>query len=211
MTRYSIGQFAKEIGVTPNYLRILHASGEFLPSHVSPKGTRYYDESKLREWRQEPEAELSTVGYCRVSTKAQEDDLQNQIENLKAYMYARGYSFEMITDIGSGINYKKPGLKKLIKMILNKEVSKVVILYKDRLVRFGFEMIEYLCELNNVTLEIIDNSEKSKDEELTDDLIQIITVFANRLYGARSKKTKKLIEEVKSNADSQKDAAITDG
>ena len=76
-------------------------------------------------------------------------------------------------------------------MITNKEVSKVVILYKDRLVRFGFEMIEYLCELNNVKLEIIDNSEKSKEEELTDDLIQIVTVFANRLYGARSKKLRK--------------------
>ena len=83
MTRYSIGQFAKEIGVTPNYLRILHASGEFLPSHVSPKGTRYYDESKIREWRQEPENELPTVGYCRVSTKSQDDDLQNQIEMSK--------------------------------------------------------------------------------------------------------------------------------
>ena len=188
----------------------MHASGEFLPSHVSPKGTRYYDESKLREWRQEPEDELSTVGYCRVSTKSQDDDLQNQIENVKTYMYARGYSFEMITDIGSGINYNKPGLKKLLKMITNKEVSKVVILYKDRLVRFGFEMIEYLCELNNVKLEIIDNSEKSKEEELTDDLIQIVTVFANRLYGDRSKKTKKLIEEVKSNANSQKGTAIID-
>lgn len=74
-----------------------------------------------------------------------------------------------------------------------------IIQNKDRLVRFGFELIEYFCSLNNVEIEIIDNSEQSKEQELADDLIQIVTVFANRLYGQRSKKTKKLIDEVKKN------------
>ena len=72
-------------------------------------------------------------------------------------------------------------------------------MYKDRLIEFGFELIEYLCELNNIEIEIIDNTTISKEAELTNDLIQIITVFANKLYGARSKKTLKLIQEVKSN------------
>ncbi len=112
-------------------------------------------------------------------------------------MIAKGYQFEIITDIGSGINYKKKGLKQLISKINNREISKVVILYKDRLIRFGYELIEYMCEINGVELEVIDHSEKSKEAELTDDLIQIITVFANRLYGQRSKKTKRLIDEVK--------------
>ena len=89
--------------------------------------------------------------------------------------------------------------------INNNQVSKVVILYKDRLIRFGFELIEYICEINNVEIEIIDHSEHSKEQELTDDLIQIITVFANGLYGSRSKKTKKLIDEVKNNANSKED------
>lgn len=123
---------------------------------------------------------------------------------VKSYMIAKGYQYEMIEDIGSGINYNKKGLKRLIDKINNQEVSKVVVLYKDRLVRFGFELIEYLCEINNVELEVIDYSEKSKEEELTDDLIQIITVFANRLYGQRSKKTKRLIEEVRNNDSSNK-------
>ena len=101
-------------------------------------------------------------------------------------MYAKGYEFEIIRDIGSGINYKKKGLRALIEKINNQEVSKVVILYKDRLVRFGFELIEYLCTINHVEIEIIDKTEQSKEQELTDDLIQIITVFANRLYGQRS-------------------------
>ena len=95
----------------------------------------------------------------------------------------------------------------MIDKINNQEISRVVILYKDRLVRFGFEMIEHLCHINNVELEIIDHTEKSKEEELTDDLIQIITIFANRLYGQRSKKTKRLIDEVKKNDGSDKNKA----
>lgn len=86
-------------------------------------------------------------------------------------------------------------------------MSTIVILYKDRLIRFGYELLEYLCEINGVNIEIIDNTEQSKEQELTDDLIQIITVFANRLYGQRSKKTKKLIDEVKKNAESVKNKA----
>lgn len=83
-----------------------------------------------------------------------------------------------------------------MKMISSKEVSKVVILHKDRLMRFGYDMFAYFCELNDTEIEIIDHTEMSGEQELTEDLIQIITVFANRLYGKRSKKTKKLIAEV---------------
>ena len=140
--------------------------------------------------------EEKVVAYCRVSTKSQKEDLEKQVENVKSYMYAKGYSFEVITDVGSGINYKNKGLQELISLIDSNQVTKVVILYKDRLVRFGFELIQLLCELHGVEIEIIDNSEQSKDEELTNDLIQIVTLFANRLYGSRSKKTKTLIERV---------------
>lgn len=200
MELISIGKFAKMIGVTPTTLRYMHETGELTPHYISKGGTRYYSTDQLKQFSKDNKAEnKKVVGYCRVSTPSQKDDLQTQIENVKTYMYAKGYTFEIIEDIGSGINYNKKGLKKLIQMICNQGISKLVILYKDRLVRFGFEMIEYLCEINNVEIEIIDNTTCSKEQELTDDLIQIITVFANRLYGQRSKKTKKLIDEVKNN------------
>jgi len=124
-------------------------------------------------------------------------------------MYAKGYQFEIIEDIGSGINYRKKGLKELLSKINNHEISKVVILYKDRLVRFGYEMMEYFCQIHGVEIEIIDNIEYSKEQELTDDWIQIMTVFADRLYGQRSKKTKKWIDEVKANAAVKKDTPET--
>ena len=130
-------------------------------------------------------------------------------------MIAKGYSFEVISDIGSGINCKKKGLQKLMKMISNKEVSRVVVLYKDRLMRFGYDMFSYFCELNDTEIEIIDHTETTGEQELTEDLIQIITVFANRLYGKRSKKTKKLIAQVRkkeaeSDEDGKEDTASAD-
>ena len=201
MELLSIGKFAKTVGVTTTTLRRMHQSGELIPAHISNGGTRYYSTEQLKLF-QSSNNERIVIGYCRVSTPSQKDDLETQVQNVKSYMYAKGYKFDIIKDIGSGINYKKKGLKELINRIENNEVSKVVILYKDRLIRFGFELIEYLCEINNVEIEVIDNSECSKEKELTDDLIQIITVFANRLYGQHSKKTKRLINEVRNNADS---------
>lgn len=202
MELLSIGKFAKTVGVTTTTLRRMHQSGELIPAHISNGGTRYYSTEQLKLF-QSSNNERIVIGYCRVSTPSQKDDLETQVQNVKSYMYAKGYKFDIIKDIGSGINYKKKGLKELINRIENNEVSKVVILYKDRLIRFGFELIEYLCEINNVEIEVIDNSECSKEKELTDDLIQIITVFANRLYGQHSKKTKRLINEVRNNADNK--------
>lgn len=205
MELISIGKFAKKVGVYPKTLRRMEADGRLKPHYVSDGGTRYYSTEQLREFNQKSELKRIVVGYCRVSTPSQKDDLETQVENLKTYMYTKGYEFEVIKDVGSGINYKKKGLQQLIDKINNREVSKIVILHKDRLVRFGFELIEYLCEINSVEIEIVDHSEKSKEEELTDDLVQIITVFANRLYGSRSKKTKRLIDEVKSIDNREKD------
>lgn len=205
MELLSIGKFAKRVGVNVVTLRRMEKSGELIPFHVSSGGTRYYSIEQLKYFGKTSNENKLVVGYCRVSTPSQKDDLENQVNSVKSYMIARGYQFEIIEDIGSGINYDKRGLKNLIDKINNQEISRVVVLYKDILIRFGFEMIEYLCHINGVELEIIDHTDKSKEEELTDDLIKIITVFANRLYGQRSKKTKRLIDEVKNNDSSNED------
>lgn len=205
MELMSIGKFAKKIGVNVATLRRMEKKGELMPTHVSSGGTRYYSTEQLKHFIKGENKNKLVVGYCRVSTRSQKDDLETQVNNVKSYMITKGYQYEIIEDIGSGINYNKKGLKQLIDKINNQEVSKVVVLYKDRLIRFGFELIEYLCEISNVELEVVDHTDKSKEEELTDDLIQIITVFANRLYGQRSKKTKRLIEEVRNSDNSNKD------
>lgn len=130
------------------------------------------------------------------------------------YLISKGKPFEIISDIGSEINYKKKGLKELIKLITQNKVEKIVVLYKDRLLRFGFELIEYIASLYNCEIEIIDNTEKSEQQELVEDLVQIITVFSCKLQGKRANKARKLVKELiedgedsdkinKSNVDSQ--------
>lgn len=82
----------------------------------------------------------------------------------------------------------------MIRRISQNQVEKVVVLYKDRLLRFGFELIEYIASLYNC--EIIDNTEKSEQQELVEDLVQMITVFSCKLQGKRANKAKKLIREL---------------
>lgn len=199
MALMSIGKFAKEVGLSVQHLRKLHDDNILIPDVITKGGTRYYSDEQLQAYlnKNNPQQDLPIILYARVSTRSQKDDLDIQVESLKSYAISKGYSFEIITDIGSGINYTKQGLKQLIQKINNKEISKIVILYKDRLITLGFELIEYLCELNDISIEIIDNTTTSTKPELTNDLIQIITVFANKLYGPKSKKTLRLIQEVK--------------
>ena len=131
-----------------------------------------------------------------VSSHKQKDDLERQIDNVRTYLLAKGQPFEIISDIGSGINYKKKGLQELIKRICQNQVDKVVILYKDRLLRFGFELVEYIALLHHCEIEIIDNTEKTEQQELVEDLVQIITVFSCKLQGKRANKAKKLVKEL---------------
>ena len=117
----------------------------------------------------------------------------------------KGKPFEIISDIGSGINYKKKGLQELIKLISQNKVEKVVVLYKDRLLRFGFELVEYIASLHNCDIEIIDNTEKIEQQELVEDLVQIITVFSCKLQGKRANKAKKLVKELVEAGDEKDD------
>ena len=167
MKYYSIGEFANKIGKTVQTLRNWDKNGSLKPHHITEGGTRYYSQEQLNHFlglKSKTKLNKKTIGYCRVSSNKQKDDLERQIENVKTYMYAKGYSFEIISDIGSGINYNKKGLNELIDMVTNSEVEKIVILYKDRLIRFGYELIENICNKYGTTIEIIDNTEKQKNK-----------------------------------------------
>ena len=199
MKYYSIGQFAKAIGKTTKTLRNWDKNGKLKPVRVEDTGYRYYSQEQLNHFlglKLEKQINKKIIGYCRVSSHKQKDDLERQIENVKTYMYAKGYQFEIITDIGSGINYNKKGLNQIIDMVTNSEVEKIVVLYKDRLIRFGYELIENLCNKFGTIIEIIDNTEKTEQQELVEDLVQIVTVFSCRLQGKRTNKAKKMIKEL---------------
>ena len=178
-------------GLAQSTLRLMHRKGELVPAKVSPGGTRYYSDEQIKEYMGiETVSKRIVIGYARVSSRKQEDDL-------KTYMFAKGYSFEMITDIGSSINYSKNGLTKLLERIHNGEVSRVVVLYKDRLVRFGFELLETVCKLNDCEIEIVDNTPKTNEDELVNDLVKVVNVFGSELKGERSKLIKQFVEDLK--------------
>jgi len=212
MKLYSIGEFAKKIGKTEQTLRNWDKKGTFKPCYVSEGGTRYYSQKQLNHFYgicQGDKLARKIIGYCRVSSHKQKDDLKKQIENVKTYMIARGYSFDIITDIGSGINYNKKGLNQLIDMITNSEVETIVILYKDRLIRFGYELIQNLCDKYGTTIEIIDNTDKTEEQELVEDMIQIVTVFSRYLQSERAYKAKKMIKELMKDDNSEESEAVS--
>lgn len=196
MKYYSIAETSKLLNVTAQTLRNWDKSGKLKPHHTTDSGYRYYSQEQLNRILGIKDTNRKVIGYCRVSSHKQKDDLDRQIENMKTYLLAQGRPFEIITDIGSGINYKKKGLRELIKLITQNEVDKVVVVYKDRLLRFGYELIEYIANLYNCDIEVIDTTEKTEQQELVEDMIQIITVFSCKLQGKRANKTKKMIKEL---------------
>jgi predicted site-specific integrase-resolvase len=191
-----IGEAAKLLGTTPDTLRKWEATGELLPKRKTKGGTRYYDVAELLNLGDE---DAPTICYARVSSQEQKEDLQRQQEMLETYCAAKGWRTEVITDLGSGMNYRKKGLNKLLELILKKQIKRLVITHKDRLLRFGSELVFTLCEAQNIEIIIIHQGEQPHfEEELAKDVLEIITVFSARLYGSRSHKNKQFIEKLNS-------------
>lgn len=193
----SINKVAKQLNKSAQTLRNWERTGELIPAYKTKSGYRYYTEEQIDKLLGKEEKERITIGYCRVSSKKQQDDLERQIESMKSYLYAKGYKFEIISDIGSGINYNKVGLNNLINKVIKGEVNKVVVLHKDRLLRFGFELVENLCRKYGTSIEVVDSTPKTEEQELVEDLVQIITVFSCKLQGKRANKMKEVIAELK--------------
>lgn len=193
------GIAAETLGVKVATLRRWEETGELLPARKSKAGTRYYDMDTLAGLK---DADVPTVAYARVSSHDQKEDLVRQANLLSAFCTARGWRHEIIQDLGSGMNYHKKGLIKLLEMILRKQMKRLVINHKDRLLRFGAELVFAMCEAQQIEVVIINKGEQSSfEQELAQDVLEIITVFSARLYGARSHKTKKLLDTVKKAAE----------
>lgn len=193
--RVSIQKAAEEFGVHRETLRRWENAGK-ISVERTPKGHRRYDLTKLRcSLPPMKVSERSTVCYARVSSHDQKEDLIRQAAVLESFCAARGWNFEIIQDLGSGLNYQKKGLKKIIKAICSGSIGRLVITHKDRLMRFGAELVFSLCESFGTEVVIINTKEDgSFEDDLVQDVLEIITVFSARLYGARSRKNKKLLD-----------------
>jgi putative resolvase len=190
----SITEASELLGVTPKTLREWEKEGKILPVRTEG-GHRRYEVKDLIGSKKEKSL---TVAYARVSSHDQKEDLKRQELVLESYCAKQGYDFELISDLGSGMNYKKKGLVKVIKLLCSGQIDRLVIAHKDRLLRFGSELIFTLCEIFGCEVVIINKSSESTfEEDLAQDVLEIITVFSARLYGSRSHKNKLLVEQLK--------------
>ena len=151
----------------------------------------------------EPSTDPRVVAvYGRVSTSKQKQDLNNQIDVLKKYVISNGSNPKVFSDIGSGMNEKRPGLISLMNEITQNKISKVVISHKDRLTRFGFGYLETIFKMYNTEIEIINlEDDKSFQEELTEDLIAIIHHFSMKFYGKRKNQVIDFSKQLKETKD----------
>ena len=200
MKYYSAKTVTKILGVTAQTLRNWDKENKLKPTYVKSNGYRYYSEESILAYTQERKTKknLNVIGYTRVY-KENEIELSKQKENIEKYLKEKYEHYEIIEDIGSGINYNKPGLLKLIEKINKKEVDVIVVLYKDRLLRFGFELVEHFASLNNVKIEVLDKIDKTQDEELLETLKEIIDDTKDKIKGENKKIKRALLEEMSKN------------
>lgn len=211
----SIHKVSTILGVTPQTLRVWDSNGYLVPEQRRDNGYRYYSKQQIDEFLEQfntiKNKKRINVGYCRVSTNKQKDDLDRQIHNVELYLKTLQHPYKIIKDVGSGINYNKKGLNELLELICKNKVDTVYVLYKDRLVRFGFELITKMAELHNTQIVVLDNEDKTKEQELVEDLMQIITVFSCRLHGKRAVKTKQLMEDLVNDSEVNEEDVGTEG
>lgn len=190
---YTPKETSEKLGVHFQTLRNWEKEGK-IECIRSPGGKRFYDLSGfLKKYDDnnnvlnESKTEIlkRNICYCRVSSNSQKIELENQIKYLKM----KYPNYELLSDIGSGINFNRPNFKKILNYGIKNEINTLVIAYKDRLCRISYDLIEnILKEYSNCTIIIENEEDKSPEEELVDDMLQIITVFSSRLYGIRSYK-----------------------
>lgn len=193
----SIGEAARMIGVAISTLRRWEKEGHFIPSFRTPGKHRRYeiaDIEKTFHKKSKSEKKRKAVAYARVSSHDQKEDLQRQIDRLKDYCQSSHYDFTVISDLGSGINYQKKGLNKLISLICCGDVSHLILTHKDRLLRFGSSLLFKICEYYGTQVIILDDPHNpSFEQQLVTDVLEIITVYSAKLYGKRSHSKRKKV------------------
>lgn len=174
---YTVNQYATEKAITPQTVRVWADAGK-IEVERTLGGHR-----RIVEWIDE---ESVTVCYCRVSSYKQKEDLARQV----AFMRELYPNAEIIKDIGSGLNFKRKGLKALLDRAMRGDKLEVVVAHRDRLGRFGFDLLRWIIQRPAGTIVVLDGTEHSPEQELTRDLLAILHVFSCRLHGLRSYKNK---------------------
>ena len=177
MKLYKMREAAKALGLHPNTIRKYEKEGK-IKAIRTKSGQRLLD---VEGFVGKPKR-VRTICYCRVSSSKQKDDLVRQI----LYMQRQFPEAEIVQDVGSGINFKRKGLKAILESAVSGDSCTVIVAHRDRLARFGFELIELILQQNGGRVLVLDQSIYNPTQELTADLLAILTVFSCRMHGLRS-------------------------
>ena len=191
--RYKLGEAAEYIRRHPKTLERYDNEG-VLKAHRTKTNRRYYTQSQLDDFLnrdgEEDETNKKIVAYARVSSNHQKNDLKNQLSFIRNNTNAKGLILdEELSDIGSGLNYKRYNWNKLLDLVDQNKVDQIYITYKDRFVRFGFDWFNEFCKKHGCTIIVLNNIDTSPEQEIINDLISIIHAFASRVYGLRKYKS----------------------
>ncbi|MCD6341129.1 MAG: IS607 family transposase [Desulfurococcales archaeon] len=197
---YKVSEVAKMLNVSTVAVRKWIKSGKLKAKRVGKLWM--IPEYELKCFLGEKPLEIRAVIYARVSSHKlkRDNNLDRQIERLRRYRSARGYKVvDVITDVASGLKENRNGLQRLFSIVEKHQVDVVVVEFKDRLTRFGFNYLKRYFESHGVKVEVVEEIEKGYMEELVEDFVSIVISFAARIYGKRSqkyRKIKKVVEEV---------------
>lgn len=199
MNTYNISEFSKMVGVSVKTLQRWDRSG-ILVATRTPTGRRVYtDEHLAKATGLKSHVRIKkVVAYTRVSSQAQKPDLDNQLRTLEDFTRQSGLAVdEWVSEVDGGLNFERKKFLSIIDRIVAGRISVLVIAHKDRLARFGFELIEHLCKTHDCRLVVLDNETLSPEQEMIQDMLAIVHCFSARLYGLRNyrKALRKALED----------------
>ena len=188
MYTYNIAEFARLAGVSVKTLQRWDREGRLKPASRTPGNRRLYTQEQLNKLlNRAPQRERVSVAYMRVSRQAQKPDLANQQAALEQFCIARGVAIdEWIAEIGGGLDFKRPKFTELIDRIIRGEISTLVIAHKDRLARFGYDLLVHLCKTHDCQIIVLNAESLSPEQEMAQDLMTIVRCFSSRLHGLRN-------------------------
>lgn len=186
---FKIGEAAEAFGVSHSALRSWANEGK-IKTIRTPGGQRLFDISTINGFevaKAQPQEDREVVLYSRVSSSKQRDDLQRQQQYLKDHLPDELSRFKLqeVHDVGSGLNFKRPGLLRVLGLVKEGMVSTVVVASRDRLARFGFDLIEWMLLEFGAKVLVLDSQDSTPEEELGKDLMSIVQVYCCRWNGRR--------------------------
>lgn len=203
MNTYNVRQFADLIGVSVGTLQRWDRQGRLKPQRTPGNRRLYTDEHLALVGRVSRLNRRITQAYARVSSQAQKPDLDNQVRVLEQFCAANGWAVdEWIKEVGGGLNFRRRHFLRILDAVIHGRVERLIVAHRDRLCRFGFEMIEHLCRTHDCDLVVMNQESLSPEQEMVQDMLSIVHCFSARLYGLRTYR-KSLRQALANDAQSQ--------